>query len=122
MWIFTKDGFFSIVQHKDDPNYLMVRARVREDIQRAFGPSDIKESEGSDYRFRKVVPRPVVADYMSKAVAEIDYTSVKDEIDQGEKDRHDMLYKVWAAHMGLQRERYQEDDWFDLIWKTPAIN
>jgi hypothetical protein len=118
MWIFTKDGFFSIVQHKDSPDYLMVRARVREDIQRAFGPGDIIEKSGSDYRFRKTVPRVVVADYFSKAVSEIDYTSVKDEIDQGEEDRHKMLYAVWRAHWDLQRDRYNEaeDDWFDFTW------
>jgi len=121
MWIFTKDGFFSIVQHKDSPHYMMVRARAKDDLQAAFGPGDILESVGSDYRFRKTVPRAVVADYLSKALAEVDYESVKDNIDKGEQDRHDMLYKVWGAHYAMQRDRYRDDsddDWYDFTWTT----
>jgi hypothetical protein len=122
MWIFTKDGFFSIVKHKDDSDYLLVRARVREDIVDAFGPDDILELTGSDYRFRKTVPRAVVADYLSKEAMTIDYTSVKDDIDKGEPDRHHMLYETWRAHWDLQQSRYgrveQEEDFYDLIWKN----
>ena len=120
MWLFARDGFFSIVQHKDDPDYLLVRARVREDIVDAFGPDDILELTGSDYRFRKTVPRAVVADYLSKEAMTINYTSVKDDIDKGEPDRHRMLYRIWDAHYTLQRDRYHEDDWFDLQWKPVA--
>lgn len=34
MWIFTKDGFFSAVEHRDNSDLLMIRARCREDIER----------------------------------------------------------------------------------------
>jgi hypothetical protein len=121
MWIFTKDGFFSIVKHKDNSAYLMVKSRVREDLVDAFGPDDIKELAGSDYRFRKTVPRAVVADYLKRETYQLDYESVKDNIDKGEDDRHKMLYSVWAAHMALQRGRYDdydEGDWYDFTWTT----
>jgi len=120
MWIFTKDGFFSIVKHKDNSAYLMVKSRVREDLVDAFGPDDIKELAGSDYRFRKTVPRAVVADYLKREAYELDYESVKDNIDKGEDDRHKMLYAVWAAHFRLQQDRYQDEDWFDLTWTQGA--
>lgn len=127
MWIFTRDGFFSIVQHKDWPDYLVVRAREREDIQSAFGPDDIVESDESDYRFRVTLPRALVTDYLSKTIAELDYTSVKDNITKGEEDRHRMLYQVWDNHFRFQQDRYptgdrfydEESDWYDLTWTFP---
>jgi hypothetical protein len=34
MWMITTIGFFSVVQDHDDPDRLLVRARVREDLER----------------------------------------------------------------------------------------
>jgi hypothetical protein len=35
MWIFCKDGFFSAVQNRDcQEDEVMVRARIREDVER----------------------------------------------------------------------------------------
>lgn len=33
MWVFTKQGFYSVVAHPNDPDRLLVRARRREDLQ-----------------------------------------------------------------------------------------
>ena len=32
MWIFTETGFVSAVQHRENPDYLMVRARDRQSL------------------------------------------------------------------------------------------
>lgn len=122
MWIFTRHGFFSIVEHKANPGLLMVRARIREDLEDAFGEADIIETADSgDYRFRKSMPRQVVADYLGQEAFEIDYTSVKDEIDKDEPRRHRMLYDVWDAHARWQRDVYDEHDWVDLVWNKPGV-
>ncbi|MFN8150301.1 MAG: hypothetical protein U0R24_04125 [Solirubrobacterales bacterium] len=33
MWLFTTQGFYSVVAHRDDPETLIVRGRTREDIE-----------------------------------------------------------------------------------------
>jgi hypothetical protein len=35
MWLFCEKGFVSIVVDRDDPDRLLVRARVKGDIERA---------------------------------------------------------------------------------------
>ena len=37
MWIFTTQGFYSAVEHREDPDRLIVRARTREDIEALRG-------------------------------------------------------------------------------------
>ncbi len=107
MWIMTKDGFFSVVRHKDDPTKMMVRVRVREDLVKAFGNEDIVEDDKADYRFRKAVGTFDVMVYMSQSVENIDYTTnVKGTIDQGDSDRHRALYETWDAWYTLQEAKY----------------
>ena len=126
MWVFSKDGFFSIVQHKDDSEQMVVRARVRQDLVDAFGDVKITESTHSDYRFRVFVSREKVGQFLASTVADLNYDSVKDNIDKDEEDRHKMLYAVWRAHWDLQHSRYPDerdeldglDDWYELIWKA----
>lgn len=36
MWLFTKDSFVSIVQHRTQPNTVLVRARRKIEIERLF--------------------------------------------------------------------------------------
>jgi hypothetical protein len=36
MWLFTSKGFVSVVQHLDDKDSLMVRARVKSHLQALF--------------------------------------------------------------------------------------
>jgi hypothetical protein len=123
MWVFTKDGFFSIVRHREYRDLMMVRARVREDLERAFpqwageGDLHIIEDDDADYRFRVILPEARVRQYLDEAVTSIDYTTgVKDQIDQGDPDRHSALYDVWQAFYDFQTERYGPQKW--RAWET----
>jgi hypothetical protein len=33
MWLVTTQGFYSVVAHRGDPDRVLVRARVREDLE-----------------------------------------------------------------------------------------
>jgi hypothetical protein len=48
MWIFCESGFYSIVQHEDDPNTLIVRARIKGDLERLFPRAKVFDGYGSD--------------------------------------------------------------------------
>ena len=75
MWIFTQDGFLSVVEHRDDSDCLIVRSRARDDLERMahFAGQEIIVMPDADYRFRVEVPRPVFGAFMREQVVDIDY-------------------------------------------------
>jgi hypothetical protein len=86
MWLFTTDGFFSAVEHKDDASVIVVRARVREDLERliarlpltsqAYAPK-IVTLPWADYAHRIALPRHLWAAYVGEAIADLHYTNFK---------------------------------------------
>lgn len=109
MWVFLNDAFLSIVQPgrldlsraglrgADEGDYLCVRARVRNDLQRAFLSPSLKVHEwpGRDYPFRAFVLRETVANMLSTRVITLDATNFKDSVQ--EHERHDAYMDVWTV-------------------------
>src|SRR5215831_4091688 len=52
MWLFAKHGFFSIVEHRADPRNLLVRARVKGDIEHYFLDAKVTQTDAADYLYR----------------------------------------------------------------------
>jgi hypothetical protein len=102
MWIFLNDAFLSIVEHREDPSKLLVRARVRGDIERVFPAAKVLHTPvRADYAYRAVIDRRVVADRLRAAVDSIDYPNFKNSVT--EDDRHDVYMGVWETMYGFQR-------------------
>jgi hypothetical protein len=87
MWIFFREGYVSVVQHKDDALSVLVRARRHEhlvaffnSISRSINPANIIELPSADYKYRIVVPREVFVKALEEKAACIDYTSFKKSI------------------------------------------
>lgn len=93
MWIFTKYGFFSAVQHKASSDKILIRAQFRGDLERLFSSLDlygiysglkakpeIEETPHGDYRFRTTVSRSAFADIMSELAYDVDYIHAKPEL------------------------------------------
>jgi hypothetical protein len=98
MWIFLNDAFFSIVADMEDPEVLVVRARVQGDLERTFGSDlDIIESDDSDYRFRVFLYRDFVAHVIHEKVLHVDYYNFKSSIAKDDKDRNHFYLRVWAV-------------------------
>ena len=106
MWIFTSKGFLSIVEDKDDPARLLVRARYEGDIERHFGEeAGVFELESADYRFRAFLPREEVQAVIDRELSLLDYGNFKNSFDRDNvslspeirEERHDALFKVWSA-------------------------
>lgn len=122
MWIFTKTGFYSIVNHNSMLDCYLVRARVKEDLvdlindiyrdpahgsnaeaNRDYAISTIEDDETADYRWRVALYREDVIDCLAQQMEDIDYTTnVKGTIDKGQKDRHSALMGVWDSMMNIQ--------------------
>lgn len=101
MWIFAQKGFLSIVKHREKPGYLLIRARMKGDIEAYFPDAEVEIDAGSDYKYRTILHEYKVADALFDTVMEIDYDNFKDNI--ADKQRRGFTYaRVWALMKGLQ--------------------
>lgn len=112
MWIHTVNGFVSIVKHKHIPNCLLVRGRVKADLEAILGDEyEITTEPGSDYTYRAIVDAEDIAIIIADAIMDIDYTShFKDvtikrapKVEHG--SRSQALYAIWNAMANLQGYR-----------------
>lgn len=103
MWICLNDAFLSIVAKDCPPDSLLVRARRKGDIERVFPGYPVRESLNTDYRYRAVVPRQVVADTIAARLQAIDYDNFKNSV--ADDDLHRAYARVWSVMYGLQPVR-----------------
>ena len=109
MWLFSKQGFVSIVQCRHVPGQLLVRARVKTDLDHFLGVVEqlggslhtIEETPTADYRFRSVVKREHVAQVVAMLASDIDYPNFKNSV-HGDWKRDETYMQVWAAMRDLQ--------------------
>lgn len=95
MWAFLNNSFLSAVAHRDQPDALMVRARLRGDIEAVFPDAEVSETPDADYRFRAVVPREQFADVIAETARSIDYSNFKNSV--MDERRHDAYLRVWSV-------------------------
>jgi hypothetical protein len=102
VWIFTDFGFFSVVAHRDEPDRLLVRARVRSDLEaltqaiRGRGKSRIYSTPDHDYPFRCIVKREAFGRALSELAERIQYDNFKNSVaaTQGSERAHVYL-GIW---------------------------
>lgn len=112
MWILINDAFFSIVDegaHKTGKraprrksDTLLVRARIKGDIERYFPGAKVTRTPERDYLFRATVKRADVEAAIAKAVSGVDYGNFKDSV--RDRRRHDAYAACWTALYRYQRE------------------
>jgi hypothetical protein len=113
MWVFLNNAFFSIVQHREDDEMVVVRARVKGDLERAFGEQhEVVELGGSDYRFRMFLNKEYVSDVMKQKVLDIDYDNFKGSIRKQDYDRKHYYYNVWSVMNYWQEKIFGSGRWF----------
>ncbi len=98
MWIFLNNSFLSIVSDRDNPDNLLVRARLKGDIERLFPKIKAVHSPKADYAFRASIPRDEVSNAIAKQVKSVDYDNFKNSVE--EHDRHDAYFDVWSVMRG----------------------
>ncbi|MGU5711888.1 NUDIX hydrolase [Aeromonas caviae] len=111
MWLFTKFGFFSIVQKDNDQeNILTIRSRTKGDLDRlrnhylpSLSPS--RDHEGTDYPWRANATAEALKEAMGAIVQEIDYTNFKNEVGLSTGHARAKRYsKVWSALYDMQED------------------
>ena len=102
MWIALNNSFLSIVENLDNSDELLVRARVKGDIESVFAEAQTFEDQSADYRYRAFLERQLVAEVIANKVSSINYGNFKSSIDKSEYRRHDAYLKVWSDLRVLQ--------------------
>jgi len=107
MWLFTTQGFYSVVEDRDDPQWLLVRTRTREDLT-ALGSQveglEVFENADADYRWRARLLREEWLAAVAQLAHAIDYPNFKEAVDERQGSRRASLYsKVWLVLRRLGR-------------------
>ena len=103
MWVMLNNSFLSIVENMNNPEELLVRARVKGDIERVFNDASVFEDLAADYKYRAFVDRQIVQVEISKQVEGINYYNFKNSISKDEQERHDAYIQVWSALHRIQK-------------------
>ncbi len=107
MWLLTTQGFYSVVEDRDDPHWLLVRARTRADLE-ALGEQveglEIFDDPDADYRWRARLLREEWIAAAAQLAHAIDYPNFKQAVDERQGPRRAWLYeKVWLVLRRLGR-------------------
>jgi len=121
MWIYMNDSFLSIVRHRDQPQYLMVRARRKGDIEAVFPAASVDRTPVADYRYRAVIHEQDVSRVIASRINSIEYDNFKDSV----KDpaRVNVYHQLWATSFRLGEDSdvysmYNEDHFKRYIGGT----
>jgi len=124
MWLYTRQGFYSVVEHFKKPDTLVVRARLREDIKRfnlfckrvarLKKVKRYKRTPKADYRYRVEISREDFMTVMTMLIWDLTYHNFKGEV-HGNRDRDNAYMECWSAMYGLQLRVEGAVDWPDYI-------
>ena len=111
MWLFSKAGFLSVVNHLYKPGHLLVRARAEEDIDhiaRLLAEETGREwtpqvTPDADYLYRMDVPRGDFARVVLRLIEELDYPNFKASV-HGDPRRGRAYGRVWSIMAEFQEE------------------
>ena len=107
MWLFTNQGFYSVVAHREDAETLIVRARDAGDIEalRDQIPGiQPFEDASADYRYRAHVSRSEWVAALAQLTSDLDYDNFKSEVARRQgADRARLYGHIWGELLELQR-------------------
>ena len=103
MWIVLNKSFLSIVKNRNNENQLLIRARVKGDIEKVFEDADVFEDQKADYKYRSYIDREIVANVISNELLNIDYDNFKNSVSKDEFDRANAYMNVWSSLNKLQK-------------------
>jgi hypothetical protein len=113
MWHIDQNGAYSIVKKHCEPDELLVRGRVLDDLKRLAEKLNIPETAiietpRADYRYRMTVKASALAEYLAATVLTIDYRNFKTSLPfetQLDKKRALVYADIWSSLHKLQQQR-----------------
>jgi hypothetical protein len=113
MWLFSNEGFVSIVQHKLFPWRVLVRGRAKEDIENfaerlaKLGENvTVKQNLDADYHWRLECKKKNAAQVMMDMMLDVNYANFKNNIhEQEDYDRDRAYMSVWSSMNNFQWDK-----------------
>ena len=112
MWLFTSEGFISVVQHSEKPGTLLVRARDEDSLLslvEATGAT-LRHTPSNDYPYRIEVLRTAYSAWLVDQVSNLDYSNYKAAMWLSRPDFHSALTDVWVAMHQVTPNRVTDSD------------
>jgi len=100
MWLFLPNGFLSVVAHRETPEVLLCRARVKGDLERLLPPRPVFTTPDADYLYRCFVDRSALAETIAYHANAIDYEKFKPSV--VDKRRYRAYLEIWDTMAELQ--------------------
>jgi len=113
MFLFTETGLLSVVEHFENPDVFVVRARDEESLRGLCEAAEtaIMATPASDFPFRIHVGRDVFAEWLLEQVSELSYTNYESHIAQTRGHQFtEALHEVWAAMHAIETPRVTQED------------
>ena len=110
MWIFTREGFYSVVTAEEFGRRLQIRARSEADLGRLRsthlpGLAESIRLPGRDYPVRAFTDHAELAGAVSRMVHSIDYANFKSEVGRRQSYGRSHVYaKVWSDCLQIESE------------------
>ena len=101
MWIQFNNAFLSIVENREKTIELLVRARVKGDIEKVFPEADVFEDNNADYKYRAFISKAIVAEKIMLKVTEINYDNFKNSVKEIERKK--VYGNIWAELRNFQK-------------------
>ena len=101
MWIQFNNAFLSIVENREKTIELLVRARVKGDIEKVFPEAGVFEDNNADYKYRAFIPKAIVAEKIMLKVTEINYDNFKNSVKEIERKK--VYGNIWAELRKFQK-------------------
>ena len=112
MWLFTSEGFVSVVAHSEKPDTLLVRARDEDSLLslvEATGAT-LRHTPSNDYPYRIEALREAFSAWLAEQVFNLDYTKYKAHMWSQRPEFGDALHDVWVAMHQVTPNRVTEAD------------
>lgn len=116
MWVFTTVGFFSVVEKFDNPKTLVVRARVRTDLdelRKQFIPKlgITRATKGTDYPYRATCSRSVFSNGLKRIVKALTYKNFKSEVRKTHGlEREHMYHQIWSVMYNAEKKLTKKEE------------
>ena len=101
MWIQFNNAFLSIVENREKTIELLVRARVKGDIEKVFPEADVFEDNNADYKYRAFISKAMVAEKIMLKVTEINYDNFKNSVKEIERKK--VYTNIWVELRKFQK-------------------
>lgn len=112
MWVFTPEGFYSVVTAEEFGEELQVRARDQDDLERLrlswfpdLGPTVVKP--GRDYPCRAFCTHKKLAIALARLAEAIDYSNFKSAVAARQGGSRAHIYaNVWADCRAIEERKH----------------